>query len=305
MTILFLVLGFAGLFFGGDWLVRGAAGIAGRVGISPLVIGLTVVGFGTSTPELLVSVQAALEGLSGVAIGNVVGSNLANILLILGLSAVVAPLTPDHGELRRDLIVMTLAALALPLIFLSGSVGLIEGLVLVGALAVYLWLCLRAPGPVAAETELPHAPVWKSVGFALLGLVAVLVGARLLVDAAVEIARGLGVSEALIGLTIVAVGTSLPELATSLMAAIRGQRDIAIGNVVGSNIFNILGILGVTAIIAPIPVDARFLSVDAPVLIAITLALVALVVFAGRIGRLSGIAMLAIYAIYIFATRTL
>jgi cation:H+ antiporter len=301
LTCILFALGLLGLFLGGDWLVRGAGAVALRFRVPPLVIGLTVVGFGTSMPELLVSVQAALRGAGGIAIGNVVGSNIANILLILGVAAVIAPLAAEPRRLRRDLAWMTGAALATIPVFWSGMVGRPEGVALVLGILAYLYVCLRQAGTEAETPDIAQAPLWQSVLAILGGLAALLVGARFLIDSATEIARTFGISEAVIGLTIVAVGTSLPELATSVIAAFRGARDIALGNVVGSNIFNILAILGITALIAPIPVEARFLAVDVPVMIAVSLALVAaLYVFRG-IGRGLGVVFLALYVAYVAA----
>ena len=270
MPYILVALGLAGLFAGGHWLVTGASAMALRLGMAPLVVGLTVVAFGTSTPELLVSLDAALRGASGIAIGNVVGSNISNLL----------------GSLP---------------VFAGGLVGRAEGALLVGGIALYLWLCLRAPGPVETP-EVAPAPLWRSVATILLGLVALVAGARFLVDGASEIARTLGVSEAAIGLTVVAVGTSLPELATSVIAAMRGQRELALGNVVGSNTFNVFAILGLTAMISPIPVEPRFLSVDVPVMIAVSLALVAAIWLAGGLGRRIGAVSLAAYAAYVATT---
>lgn len=304
LTYLTLAFGFVGLFLGGDWLVKGASGIALRFGVAPMIIGLTIVGFGTSTPELLVSLTAAFGGQPGIAIGNVVGSNIANILLILGIAAVIAPIAVNFASIRRDLLWMTGAVLILPLLFWSGTVGLIEGLLMVAALAVYLVISLR--GTNQPPDDLPEGTsLVRSGVFVLLGLGAVVLGAHFLVQSATIIARDFGVSEAMIGLSIVAIGTSLPELATTVMAVIRGQRDIAIGNVIGSNIFNVLGILGITALLTPIPLAPRFLSVDTPLLIVVTLGFVALVWATGRIGRISGAAMLIGYAVYIFGTANL
>ena len=300
MTYVLFALGLAGLFFGGNWLVQGASALALRFRVPPLVIGLTVVGFGTSTPELLVSVQAALSGAGGIAIGNVVGSNIANILLILGISAVVGPMVATLGELRRDLGWMVVAALATIPVFWSGFVGRWEGIALTLGILVYIGICLRQAGSEEAP-EFAPAPLWKSTLEILAGLALLLVGARFLIDSATDIARTYGVSEAVIGLTIVAVGTSLPELATSLVAALKGQRDIALGNVVGSNIFNILAVLGITALIAPIPVEPRFLAVDVPVMIGVSLFLVAIIWWMKGVGRVTGALFLAAYTGYIAA----
>ena len=304
MTAVFFVLGLLGLFFGGDWLVKGASGIAERFRVPPLVIGLTVVGFGTSTPELLVSLQAALDGLPGIAIGNVVGSNIANILLILGVSAVIGPLVSPFAKIRRDLMWMLAAAVICVPLFLGGVVGRLEGAILVASIVTYILINLRQAGSEPpGETEAP--PMFMSVLFALGGLAAVLIGARLLVDSASEIARTFGVSDAMIGLTVVAVGTSLPELATSIMAAVRGEREIALGNVLGSNVFNIFAIMGITALVLPIPVDPRFLTFDVPVMVTVSVVLVALMWMRGSLGRLAGVGFLAVYAAYIASGATI
>jgi cation:H+ antiporter len=268
---LYLLAGLTGLFLGGEFLVRGSVGIARRMAIPPLLIGLTVVGFGTSTPELLVSVEAAWRGVPDIALGNIVGSNIANILLIVGLSALVWPIRVIGATLRRDTAVMMAAALVLVPIFYLGQVGRLSGALLVAGLAGYLVWAYLKPGVAVIEEEGVPAPssLLVSALWVAGGLVALMLGARFLVDGAVAIARGYGISEAFIGLSIVAVGTSLPELATSLIAALRRQSEIAIGNIVGSNIFNLLGILGVTALITPIPVASRFLSFDLPVMIAV------------------------------------
>ena len=302
---LYLVVGLIGLFFGGEALVRGSVGIAWRMAIPPLLIGLTVVGFGTSTPELLVSVDAAWRGVPDIALGNVVGSNIANILLIIGLSALVWPIRVMGATLRRDTAVMMAAALVLVPVFAMGQLGGFAGLILVAGLVAYLVWAYRQPGEVVADEVGAPAPASTLVStlWVIGGLVALMVGARFLVDGAVNIARGYGISEAFIGLTIVAVGTSLPELATSLIAAFRRQSEIAIGNIVGSNIFNVLGILGVTALIAPIPVASRFLTFDLPVMIAVSLVLTGLLLTRPVIGRGVGVVMLAGYVAYIWVAQ--
>lgn len=305
MDYFYLVAGLIGLFFGGEALVRGSVGIARRMAIPPLLIGLTVVGFGTSTPELLVSVDAAWRGVPDIALGNIVGSNIANILLIIGLSALVWPIKVMGATLRRDTAVMMTAALVLVPIFAMAQMGRPAGLVLVAGLVAYLVWAYRQPGDMEAENVGVPAPASALVStlWVIGGLVALMVGARFLVDGAVNIARSYGISEAFIGLTIVAVGTSLPELATSLIAAFRRQSEIAIGNIVGSNIFNVLGILGVTALIAPIPVASRFLTFDLPIMIAVSLVLSALLLTRPVIGRWIGVAMLAGYVAYVWAAQ--
>lgn len=305
LDYLFLLAGLIGLFAGGEALVRGSVGIARRMAIPPLLIGLTVVGFGTSTPELLVSVDAAWRGVPDIALGNIVGSNIANILLIVGLSALVWPIRVMGTTLRRDTAVMMMAALVLVPIFAMGQMGRLSGLVLVAGLATYLiWAYLQPGEAVPEDIDMP-APVSTTVSILWVvgGLVALMVGARFLVDGAVAIARSFSISEAFIGLTIVAVGTSLPEMATSLIAAIRRQSEIAIGNIVGSSIFNVLGILGVTALITPIPVAPRFLSFDLPVMIGVSLVLTALLLTRPVIGRGVGLVMLVAYAAYIWTAQ--
>lgn len=302
----YIVIGLAGLFFGGEALVRGSVGVAKRLSISPLVIGLTVVGFGTSMPELLVSVQAAFRGAPDIAVGNIIGSNIANILLIAGITALVWPIRSAGASLRRDTAVMVGAGLLLIPLFMTGEIARWAGLILVGGLAGYLLWTFLASREDDADDDIAAAPALSFTAAALwvgAGFVGLLLGAQFLVGGAVSLAQSFGVSEAFIGLTIVAVGTSLPELATSLIAALRRQSDLAIGNILGSNIFNVLGILGITAVISPIPVAPRFLAFDLPVMIAVSLALTALLLLRPHIGRVTGAAFLIAYTLYIVSAQ--
>ncbi len=285
--------------------MRGSVGIARRMAIPPLLIGLTVVGFGTSTPELLVSVDAALRGAPDIAIGNIVGSNIANMLLIVGVTCLVWPIAVSGSTLRRDTAVMVIGVLALVPIFAIGEMGRFAGGLLVTGLASYLIWAYLQPGDATVEDIDAPPPVSAlvSVLWVVGGLVVLMFGARFLVDGSVSIARGFGVSEAFIGLTIVAVGTSLPELATSVIAAFRRQSEIAIGNIVGSNIFNVLGILGITALIKPIPVADRFLNFDLPIMIMVSLILTILLLTRPVIGRKVGLAGLAGYAVYVWTAQ--
>lgn len=294
--------GLALLFGGGEALVRGALAIAARLALPPVLIGLTIVGFGTSMPELLVSLDAALRGTPEIALGNVVGSNIANILLIVGVAALVWPIRTTGLRLRRDLGVMLASALVLVPVFWLGEVGRPIGAALVAGLVVYLVAAFRAADDTE-EPGLPSLPLWASVGLAAAGLAALLLGARFLVDGAVALARDWGVSEAFIGLTVVALGTSLPELATSLIAALRRQSGLAIGNVIGSNIFNVLAILGLTALVTPVPVAPRFLTADLPVMVLASLILIALIGWRGGFGRITGALMLAGYALYVIGAQ--
>ena len=298
MTYLLFVVGLLGLFFGGEYLVRGASSIARRFGISPLVIGLTIVGFGTSAPEMLVSVNAALAGQPAIAIGNVLGSNIANILLILGVSAVIAPLIIPARRLARDLAFMLVATGMIWVMLLDGMVSRIEGGVLLAGLAVFLFMAFSS-GSVPQEDDPLETSVTKAALMTVGGLVLLVIGAHFLVESASTIARTFGISEAVIGLTIVAVGTSLPELATSVIAAYRRQTEIAVGNIVGSNIFNLFGILGVTAMIVPIPAEARFAMIDMPWVAATAVGLSVLAVWLGGLPRVAGVALLAAYAGYL------
>ena len=305
MDYIYVIAGLIGLFFGGEALVSGSVGIARRMAIPPLLIGLTVVGFGTSTPELLVSVDAALRGAPDIAIGNIVGSNIANMLLIVGVTCLVWPIAVSGSTLRRDTAVMVIGVLALVPIFAIGEMGRFAGGLLVTGLASYLIWAYLQPGDATVEDIDAPPPVSAlvSVLWVVGGLVVLMFGARFLVDGSVSIARGFGVSEAFIGLTIVAVGTSLPELATSVIAAFRRQSEIAIGNIVGSNIFNVLGILGITALIKPIPVADRFLNFDLPIMIMVSLILTILLLTRPVIGRKVGLAGLAGYAVYVWAAQ--
>ncbi|WP_022702422.1 calcium/sodium antiporter [Pseudorhodobacter ferrugineus] len=304
MDYIYVIAGLLALFFGGEGLVRGSVGIARRLAISPLLIGLTVVGFGTSTPELLVSVEAAWRGVPDIAIGNIVGSNIANILLIVGVTCLVWPIRVSGSTLRRDTAVMVAGAAALVPIFAMGELGRLPGLMLVIALAGYLIWAYIKPGEAVEEEDTTPPPAMLISGLWVLGgLVTLMFGARFLVEGSVNIARGYGISEAFIGLTIVAVGTSLPELATSVIAAFRRQSEIAIGNVVGSNIFNVLGILGVTAMIKPIPVADRFLTFDLPIMLCASLVLTALLLTQKVIGRGVGVVLVLAYVAYVWAAQ--
>ncbi|MCZ2817440.1 calcium/sodium antiporter [Modestobacter sp. VKM Ac-2984] len=308
MTLLELLAGLVLLTAGGELLVRGGSALGRAVGISPLVIGLTVVAFATAAPELAVSLGAALTGAAGIAVGNVVGSNIANVLLVGGLTAVAAPLAVDRKLLRGDLPALLGLSVLLFLLAIDGTVALWEGLLLVVLAVAYLsWKVLagrREEAPDATEDERPPLrprTVLVPLGMLLVGIALLVVGARMLVSAATTIAAALGLSDLVIGLTVVAVGTSLPELATTVVAALRGQREMALGNIVGSNVLNIGVVLGLTAVVAPggLPVDASALRLDLPVMIAVTLAFVPLLLTGARLVRWEGGLLLAWYAIYL------
>lgn len=311
IAIVLAVIGLGALVLGAEGLVRGASSLARRFGIPSLVIGLTVVAFGTSMPELTVNLYAALTGSTDVAIGNIVGSNIANILLILGVAALITPLAVKSSTVRWELPLAFLASLAVLIcgsdILLDGGTRDVltrtDGLLLIGFFIVFLFyvIALTKAEPESAE----DAPVAKqgaltSIGLVLLGLAGLVLGGKLLVDNAVVLARLAGLSEAVIGLTVVAIGTSLPELATSVVAAMRREIDIAVGNVVGSNIFNIFWILGLTSTLTPLPATPGFLT-DVLVMCAATLALF-LAVWVGKRGsvdRWQGGVFIAAYLAYV------
>lgn len=309
MTILFLLLGLVLLVAGGELLVRGAVQLAQKFRISPLLIGLTLVGFGTSTPELVTSLQAAFAGSPGIAVGNVVGSNIANILLILGISAIIFPIAVARGTFKRDGIVLALSTLMCLGAVLYGQLTPVLGAVFVAALGGYIYFAFRqerqsnaaadaAAGTITDAPKPSPAGIALDLVFVIGGLALTILGARFLVTSAIDIARDFNVSETIIGLTIVAVGTSLPELVTSVMAALRKHGDIAFGNIVGSNIYNVLGILGVTAMVKPIPVPPQIASLDIWVMIAATVLLFMTATSRWRIGRVEGGIMLAAYVGY-------
>ena len=309
--IAYLVAGAVLLFGGGEFLVRGSVAIATRYGISKLVVGLVIVGFGTSAPELLVSVQAALSGSPDISVGNVVGSNIANVLLIVGAAGLIAPVANSDPAIRRDLIMMVAASLIAVALFLTGNIGRLAGAGLLAALAVYLFTTYAleqkrrrlAKGSDRDDADRDDDEEGLALLPALLrvvaGIVMLVVGARLMVTGAVGIARDFGVSEAVIGVTVVAIGTSLPELATALIAGWKRQSQVVLANVVGSNIFNILSILGATAVIAPIAVSGRFAIWDGPIMAAIAVAMLAYLFAFRTIGRPMAAVMLVAYAGYI------
>ena len=316
------------LVIGGELLVRGAVAIATRLGMSSLLIGLTLVGFGTSAPELVTSVQASLSGSPGVALGNIVGSNIANILLILGISAMIAPVAVGSKALGRDGVVVLFSAIVLTLVGYLWQLDRAVGGLLFAGLLFYLYWAYRqemAPPPVAhtaafekseayEELHNPHlvdapAPTEEernpglalSVFFAVGGLAIIVLGGRLLVTGAIDIAREAGVSETLIGLTIVSIGTSLPELVTSVIAALRKHGDVALGNVLGSNIYNTLGIAGATGVIAPTTFPPELVRFDLIVMLGASVVLLIFARTGYRIGRREGTALFAGYCVYLYS----
>ena len=308
--VLMFVLGLVVLVVGADVMVRGASRLAVSFGVSPLVVGLTVVAFGTSAPEMAVSVGSALAGTPDLAIGNVVGSNIANVLLILGISALITPLLVDEQIIRQEIPIMIGASALLVVMALDGNIGLLESIVLFALVITYtVFLVIQSRRASKAvqdefETGIPTS-TWDShwavqIGLIAAGLAMLVVGADWLVDAAVAFARAFGVSDLVIGLTVVAVGTSMPEIATSIVAAMRGQRDIAVGNVVGSNVFNILAVLGAAGIAsgAGLPVSEAARNFDLWVMLAVAFACLPIMITGREIARWEGVVFLAYYAAY-------
>lgn len=316
-SILLVAGGLVLLALGGELLVRGAVGMAARLGISPLLAGLTIVGFGTSTPELATSVQAAMAGSPGIAVGNVVGSNIANILLILGISALILPLTVNPRSFKRDSIALGGSALLCTGAVLLGVIGLVPGVVLLACLVGYIWYAYKSESAAdddechRHEAEAEDRPVPPDTGPAILGgmivagLAAAIFGAGWLVDGATVLASAAGVSESVIGLTVVAIGTSLPELIACIVAVLRKHADVALGNVVGSNIYNVLGILGTTAIIQPVEVPTEIAGFDIWVMLGVTALLIVQLRSGWKLTRIEGALLVLLYAGYtlLLATR--
>ena len=294
----------------GELLVRGSVALAEQYKISKLVIGFTIVAFGTSAPELVVCIQAALDGAQGIAIGNIVGSNIANILLVLGAPALIYPLTCDNKSALRDCLIVVGGSLLFTGLAWTGTIAFWQGLLLTLTLAVVVFLAYKRAktgGEEAADEALEEyeenmpKTKWLSFLFILLGLAGLIGGSRLLVFGAVDIAVAAGVSEEIIGLTLVALGTSLPELATSLIAAIRKHGDVAIGNVLGPNLFNITGIIGVTAMIQPLDAPAQILHFDLFLMLAASIGLIAVFYFKKPISRPVGAFLIAAYVAYVLS----
>ena len=309
--VLSLVGGFALLLLGGELLVRGSSALASRLGVSALVVGIVIVGFGTSAPELVTSVQAALNGAPGLAIGNIVGSNIANILLILGTGALIYPMACSRGSLMRDGGLVVGTALLLAVAGFAGGLTRFAGMTFIIGLVLYMWLLFareRRNNAKAAslvsdsefEPDVDLMPMWKCVTFTLLGTIGIICGGKFLVDGGVALAKAWGVADEIIGLTIVAIGTSLPELATTVIAALKRQSEIALGNVLGSNVYNVLGIGGATATISPFAISPQMMQIDIPLMIALSIGMVAIGIAWNGLSRWVGATFLGGYGAYVF-----
>ncbi len=308
MMILALLVGAALLYLGGEALLRGAVSLAKRLGVSTFLIGITIIGLGTSVPELMTCIQATLSGAPGIAIGNIIGSNIANILLILGVSAFLSPIICDSGSLRRDGMAVAMSALICVGIVITGTLSRLSGGILIALMLVYIiysYRCDQSDVDTTIHAEeaesIPLLPggIIMAVAALIIGITGTLVGAHFLVSAAIEIASALGVSQSVIGLSMVALGTSLPELATAIIAGLRGQAALAFGNIVGSNIYNVLAILGVTALIQPLTVPPDIAAIDIWVMLGATGLMVLMVLLKQPIGRPKGLLLLGLYSLYV------
>lgn len=309
LSIAAIISGFILLVWGADRFVHGAAATARNLGVSPLIIGLTVVGIGTSAPEILISIIAAYEGNPALAVGNALGSNIANIALVLGVTSLVCPLLVKSETLRREYPIMFLIMVIALILCVDGELSRLDGVILLSGLVVMvLWMVkmgLRKhetdPLETEYEQEIPYLTTGKAIFWLAVGMILLLVSSRILVWGSVNIAQALGVSDLIIGLTIVAIGTSLPELAASVMSALKGEPDIALGNVIGSNMFNLLAVLGLPGLIAPHVLDPAVLSRDFPIMIGFSIALFAMPYGfkkSGKINRYEGALLLTGYIAY-------
>ncbi|WP_445263738.1 calcium/sodium antiporter [Rhodohalobacter sp. 8-1] len=316
MNILFLIAGVILLTIGGETLIRGALSASDRLGISPLLSGLVIVGFGTSSPELAVSVEAALNSNPDISIGNVVGSNISNVLLILGVCALITPMTVQPSALKRDGLVVLAATVIFMITIIGGLLSRVDAIILLVLLAAYLtWAYISEKNPESPQAEVYEAEakevdkkpasVFGTVAAIVGGLVLLIGGSNVLLKGAIGIAESYNVSEAVIGLTLVAVGTSLPELSISVLAAFRKHADVAIGNILGSNIFNLLGILGVSALITPLTVNPRILAFDQWVLLGISILILVFLFTGRRLNRWEGGVLLLGYIAYVVLSFTL
>ncbi|HDY85365.1 MAG TPA: calcium/sodium antiporter [Methylophaga sp.] len=308
MTWIMLVAGLTLLIVGAELLVKGAARLATSFGIPALVIGLTVVAFGTSAPELAVSIKAAFSGQAELAIANVVGSNIFNILFILGVAALIMPLVVSKQLIRQDVPIMIGISILALVMIQDGVIVKLEASILCIGVILYTFFLFYQGKKIGAESSNTTveiaAPVWLNIIFIVTGLALLILGSRWLVESAVNIASSFGVSEVVIGLTIVAVGTSLPEVVTSIVATLKGERDIAIGNVVGSNIFNILAVLGISGLFSPTPLLAseQLIHIDIPVMVAVALICLPLFFMGSTLNRFEGFLFLVIYIGYVWYT---
>ena len=300
MVYLLLLVGVLLLLIGGDFLVKSAASLAKKLNISPFLIGVTVVSFGTSAPELIVSLKAAFNGSSGIAIGNVIGSNVANLALVLGITVLIRPVVLDSKKLQFAWFAMLVASLMFFGFSLDGILDRLDGFFLITGLILFLILSIRKRDDSFADEELEKTLKTNLIPvYFILGAAGLYYGSELLVDNAITIAKSFGISEFIIGVTVVAIGTSLPELVTSVIAILKGQSSISVGNLIGSNVFNIFAVLGITSAVNPLEADSFLIAIDLPIMLGVTLLTGVFLMVSKQLGRIEGLLLITIYIIYI------
>jgi cation:H+ antiporter len=300
MVYLLLLVGVFLLLIGGDFLVKSAASLAKKLNISPFLIGVTVVSFGTSAPELIVSLKAAFNGSSGIAIGNVIGSNIANLALVLGITVLIRPIVLDPKKLRFSWFVMLVASLMFLGFSIDGILDRVDGLFLISGLILFLILSIRKRDDSFVEEELEKTLKTNLIPvYFIFGAAGLYYGSELLVDSAITIAKSFGISEFIIGVSVVALGTSLPELVTSIIAIIKGQSSISVGNLIGSNVFNIFAVLGITSAVNPLKADSFLIAIDLPIMLGVTLLTGLFLLVSKKLGRVEGLLLITIYIMYI------
>ena len=300
MVYLLLLVGVLLLLIGGDFLVKSAASLAKKLNISPFLIGVTVVSFGTSVPELIVSLKAAFNGSSGIAIGNVIGSNVANLALVLGITVLIRPVVLDSKKLQFAWFAMLVASLMFFGFSLDGILDRLDGFFLITGLILFLILSIRKRDDSFADEELEKTLKTNLIPvYFILGAAGLYYGSELLVDNAITIAKSFGISEFIIGVTVVAIGTSLPELVTSVIAILKGQSSISVGNLIGSNVFNIFAVLGITSAVNPLEADSFLIAIDLPIMLGVTLLTGVFLMVSKQLGRIEGLLLITIYIIYI------
>ena len=300
MVIVFLLLGIVFLLVGGDLLVKSSASLASKLNVSPFLIGITVVSFGTSAPELLVSLNAAFQGSSDIAIGNVIGSNIANIALVLGLTIIIRPVNIESNRYLFPWLIMLISSIMFFGFSLDGEIDIIDGLFFISGLLLFILLSIRYRHSNIKEEEINDVLNTKLIPlYFILGATGLYFGSEFLVGSSVAIAKYFHISEFVIGITIVALGTSLPELVTSLIAILKGQSSISIGNLIGSNIFNVFAVLGITSLVKPVSGPTNLLTIDLPIMIGVTLLLGLFLFLSRRLRRIEGVLLISIYIFYI------
>ena len=300
MVYLLLLVGVFLLLIGGDFLVKSAASLAKKLNISPFLIGVTVVSFGTSAPELIVSLKAAFNGSSGIAIGNVIGSNIANLALVLGITVLIRPIVLDPKKLRFSWFSMLVASLMFLGFSIDGILDRVDGLFLISGLILFLILSIRKRDDSFVEEELEKTLKTNLIPvYFIFGAAGLYYGSELLVDSAITIAKSFGISEFIIGVSVVALGTSLPELVTSIIAIIKGQSSISVGNLIGSNVFNIFAVLGITSAVNPLKADSFLIAIDLPIMLGVTLLTGLFLLVSKKLGRIEGLLLITIYIMYI------